>query len=98
MIVRKSGSTYWLDCPECMASPEKFTKTLFAKADEKGLVTLSGKIDGKAVSGTAYLLPTDSDDGLYVAYFFTGGFVVEINYWLDGDGEYQNVYGTAWKQ
>ncbi|MBE6381992.1 MAG: hypothetical protein E7049_03135 [Lentisphaerae bacterium] len=98
MIVRKSGSTYWLDCPECIAGPEKFTKTLFAKADEKGLVTLSGKIDGKAVSGTAYLLPTDGDDGLYVAYFFTGGFVVEINYWLDGYGEYQNVYGTAWKQ
>ena len=99
MIVNKGGAKYRLDCPECGVWPGKST-TLFAKADEKGLVTLSGKIGGKAISGTAYLLPTGDEvyDEVYVAYFFTGGFAIEIDYWLDGEGEYQNVYGVAWKQ
>ena len=103
MYVFKSGSTYDLACPECLAGPVKAKKILFAQTNAKGLVTLSGTIAGKKISGKAYLrgeYDVEGKEGSFAAYFSSAGFKIEIVYyiWDDDGGETSvNVSGTAWK-
>ena len=102
MYVYKDGPTYYLACPECIKMTPGMKKTLFAQANERGLVSLSGTIAGKKVSGSAYLLKEyegEQEKNYLVAYFSSAGFNIKIVYaiWEDEGTTYTNVDGTAWK-
>lgn len=100
-----SGYAYDLWCPNCVADVETFEKTLFAKTEPNGKVTLSGTIAGTKVSGVTYLAYEHRRHWYYdewedewdfyeafeaVARFFVGKFVIEI--WGPADSESLEYY------
>ncbi|MBQ6330768.1 MAG: hypothetical protein IJI35_17245, partial [Kiritimatiellae bacterium] len=91
----EDGSAYSLGCPNCVKDGDKLTKSVFVAIDKAGKATLSGKIGGTTVSGTAYL----SYEGERVyARFFSSRFVIEIEgltTYIIKDG---SLDGRVWKR
>ena len=94
---------YHLVCPRC-ADHDWFLglEKVYVKTDKDGKATLSGTIAGKRVSGSAYLqyhIENTSDWNVAHAYFFSGNFVIEVEYLgtpepIDGG----STGGTIWKK
>ncbi len=102
------GHAYDLCCPNCIAFAETYKKTLFAKIEPNGKVTLSGTIAGTKVSGTAYLAYEryydEWEDEIHetfevVVRFFVGQFVIEISGPADKSLDYfGTLEGYVWKK
>jgi len=109
-----SGYAYDLWCPNCIAFAETYKKTLFAKIEPNGKVTLSGTIAGTKVSGVTYLAYEHRRHWYYdewedewdfyeafevVARFFVGQFVIEISGPADKSLDYfGTLEGYVWKK
>ena len=92
----EDGSAYSLGCPGCVKDGDKLTKSVFVKIDKSGKATLSGKIGGTKVSGTAHLSFELED--IFYARFFSGEFVIEIEgltKYIIKDG---SLDGRVWKR